>query len=257
MILKIENLSKTYGDKEAVIDLSLEIPAGEIFGLLGPNGAGKTTTLKMIPGLVVSDTGRITVNSIDASEDPEGVRAQLAYVPDEPTIYPRLSGREFLRFAGRMRDIPPDELEKRIDFHVKLFDMGDWLDSRAEGYSHGMIQRVVLSSAFIARPILYVIDEPHVGLDPATAETFNRMARAAAKAGAGIILSTHTLPVARIFCDRLGIIHEGRLMEIFGTDQIGKEDLKDIFFRITGTGPADVSTFFPGTYHTSSTCGYN
>ncbi len=244
MMLKIENLSKAYGSNNAVIDLSLNIPSGEVFGLLGPNGAGKTTTLKIIPGLVVPDRGRIEVDSIDASEDPEGVRAVIAYVPDEPTIYPRLSGREFLRFTGRMRDIPPDELERRIIFHEDLFDMGEWLDSRAEGYSHGMVQRVVLSAAFIARPSLYVIDEPHVGLDPATAETFNKMARAAAASGAAIILSTHTLPVARAFCDRLGIIHEGRLIEVLRTDQIGGEDLRDIFFRITGTGPADVAGFF-------------
>ncbi len=246
-MLKIENLSKAYGDKDAVIDLSLDIPSGEVFGLLGPNGAGKTTTLKMIPGLVVPDRGRIVVNSIDVSEDPDGARAMIAYVPDEPTMYPRLSGREFLRFTGRMRDIPPDELERRIAFHEELFNMGGWLDGRAEGYSHGMIQRVVPSVAFIARPALYVIDEPHVGLDPATAETFNRMGRAAAASGAAIILSTHTLPVARAFCDRLGIIHEGRLIEVFRTDQIGGEDLQDIFFRITGTGPADVSDFFLGT----------
>ncbi|MCK4806920.1 MAG: ABC transporter ATP-binding protein [Candidatus Aegiribacteria sp.] len=244
MMLKIENLSKAYGDTNAVTDLYLDIPSGEVFGLLGPNGAGKTTTLKMIPGLVVPDRGRIEVNSIDSSEDPEGLRAQIAYIPDEPTIYPRLSGREFLRFTGRMRDIPPDELERRIAFHEELFDMSEWLDSRAEGYSHGMIQRVVLSVAFIARPALYVIDEPLVGLDPATAETFNRMARAAAASGAAIILSTHTLPVARAFCDRLGIIHEGRLIEVFRTDQIGGEDLQDIFFKLTGTGPSDVADFF-------------
>ena len=244
MMLKIENLSKSYGGTNAVVDLSLDIPSGEVFGLLGPNGAGKTTTLKMIPGLVVPDRGRIEVNSIDISEYPEKARADIAYVPDEPTIYPRLSGREFLRFTGRMRDIPPDELEGRIAFHEELFNMGGWIDSRAEGYSHGMVQRVVLSAAFIARPALYVIDEPHVGLDPATAETFNRMARAAAASGAAIILSTHTLPVAQAFCDRLGIIHEGRLIEVIRTDQIGGEDLRDIFFRITGTGPADVAGFF-------------
>ncbi len=255
MILRINNLSKSFGSKNAVIDLSLDIPQGEVFGLLGPNGAGKTTTLKMIPGLIVPDCGYIAVNSIDLSKDPEALKAQIAYVPDEPSIYPRLSGREFLRFTGRLREIEPNDLEERIEFHEKLFDMTGWLDTRAEGYSHGMIQRVILSAAFIARPKLYIIDEPHVGLDPATAETFNRMARAAAASGAAVILSTHTLPVARAFCDRLGIIHEGRLIEVLKTDQLGKEDLKDVFFRITGTGPADVSSFFSGTYPTSSTCG--
>jgi ABC-2 type transport system ATP-binding protein len=247
LILQLENLSKTFGKTAAVCDLSIEIPSGEIFGLLGPNGAGKTTTLKMISGLVVPDSGRIIVDSVDASVDPEGVHAWISYVPDEPTMYSKLSGREFLRFVGRMRDIPPDDLEERISFHEKLFDMEDWLDSRAESYSHGMIQRVVLSSAFISRPRLYVIDEPHVGLDPATAETFNRMSRAAADSGAAVMVSTHTLPVAKVLCDRLGIIHEGRLIETFRTDEIIEKDLQDIFFEITGTGPAIVESFFPGT----------
>ncbi len=244
MILQLESLSKTFGKTTAVSDLSIEIPSGEIFGLLGPNGAGKTTTLKMISGLVVPDHGRIVIDSVDASIDPEGVQARISYVPDEPTMYSKLSGREFLRFIGRMRDIPPDELEERIAFHEKLFDMESWLDSRAEVYSHGMTQRVVLSSAFISRPRLYVIDEPHVGLDPATAETFNRMTRAAVNSGAAVILSTHTLPMAKAFCDRLGIINEGKLVRILRTDQIGEEDLQDIFFEITGTGPANVTNFF-------------
>lgn len=247
MILILENLSKTFGKTNAVCDLSLEIPPGEVFGLLGPNGAGKTTTLKMISGLVVPDSGRIVVDSVDASVDPDGVQALISYVPDEPTMYPKLSGREFLRFIGRMRNILPADLEERISFHEELFDMRDWLDSRAESYSHGMIQRVVLSSAFISRPGLYVIDEPHVGLDPATAETFNRMSRAAAASGAAVIVSTHTLPVAKVLCDRLGIIHEGRLIETFMTDDIVEKDLQDIFFEITGTGPANVTNFFSGT----------
>ncbi len=244
MILQLEALSKTFGKTTAVCDLSLQIPAGEVFGLLGPNGAGKTTTLKMISGLVVPDSGRIIVDSVDASVDPDGVQARISFVPDEPTMYSKLSGREFLRFIGRMRNIPPDELEERIEFHEKLFDMGEWLDSRAESYSHGMTQRVVLSSAFISRPGLYVIDEPHVGLDPATAETFNRMSRAAAASGAAVLVSTHTLPVAKVLCDRLGIIHEGRLIETFMTDEILEKDLQDIFFEITGTGPANVGDFF-------------
>lgn len=244
MILRLESLCKSYGREPAVSDLTFDVPRGEIFGLLGPNGAGKTTTLKMISGLVVPDSGRIIVDSVDASLDSETVRSKIYYVPDEPTLYERLSGREFLRFVGRMRNIPPDVLEERIDFHENLFDMHDWLDSRAEGYSHGMTQRVVLSSAFISRPRLYVIDEPLVGLDPATAETFNRMVSAAAASGAAVILSTHTLPVAREFCDRLGIIHEGRLVSTLNTSDIGRDDLQDIFFRITGTGPAKVTDFF-------------
>lgn len=243
-MLGIEELCKSYGDTRAVVSLSLDIPEGEIFGLLGPNGAGKTTTLKIIAGLVIPDSGKVTVDGTDAMEQPEQAREITAYVPDEPTLYPRLSGREFLRFAGRMRGIPPKELEERIEFHERLFDMEGWLDGRAEGYSHGMTQRVVLSSAFISRPKLYVVDEPHVGLDPATAETFNRMARAAADSGAAVILSTHTLPVAQRSCDRLGIIHEGRLVRTMRVDEMGGTDLQDLFFEITATSPRDVGNFF-------------
>jgi ABC-2 type transport system ATP-binding protein len=243
-MLSLRGLTKSYGDKKAVDSLSLDVPAGEIFGLLGPNGAGKTTTLKMIAGLVIPDSGTVLVNGTDAADDPVAVRVRTSYVPDEPSLYPRLSGREFLRFTGRMREIPPEELERRIGFHERLFNMGRWLDKRAEGYSHGMTQRVVLSAAFIARPSLYVIDEPHVGLDPATAETFNRMARAAAESGAAVILSTHTLPVAHRSCHRMGIIHEGRLVEVLKSSETHRDELQDLFFRITGTGPADVTSFF-------------
>jgi len=243
-MLRLQGLSKSYGDKLAVDGLDLEVHSGEIFGLLGPNGAGKTTTLKMISGLVIPDSGSIQVDSVDALKDPERARAMTAYVPDEPSLYSRLSGREFLRFVGRMRDVPPDLLEERIEFHERLFSMEGWLDSRAEGYSHGMTQRVVLSAAFLSRPSLYVIDEPHVGLDPATAETFNRMAEAAADSGAAVILSTHTLPVAHRSCHRMGIIHEGRLVRILSSSEIPRDDLQEIFFSITGTGPADVRSFF-------------
>jgi len=244
MILNLRGLSKKYGDKTAVDKLTLDIPSGEIFGLLGPNGAGKTTTLKMIAGLVIPDSGEVIIDSLNVKQDPQGARSRMAYVPDEPAMYPRLSGREFLRFVGRMRNIPPKELEKRIDFHEKLFNMGGWLDGRAEGYSHGMTQRVVLSSAFIGRPSLYVIDEPHVGLDPATAETFNRMAQAAAESGAAVILSTHTLPVAHRFCHRMGIIHNGSLVRILRSDEVPENDLQELFFRITGTGPANAEEYF-------------
>jgi ABC-2 type transport system ATP-binding protein len=246
-MLRVSGLTKSYGGKPAVSNLSFDVPAGEIFGLLGPNGAGKTTTLKIIAGLVMPDSGTVEIDSNDASQDPESARAVTAYVPDEPTLYPRLTGREFLRFIGRMRLIAHDDLEERIRFHEKLFDMEEWLDQRAEGYSHGMTQRVVLSSAFLSRPKLYVVDEPLVGLDPASAETFSRMVRAAAAAGSAMVLSTHTLPVAWQLCGRLGIIHRGEMVEVLSTEETGREDIQELFFRITGTSPAEVESFFSGT----------
>ncbi len=243
-MLSLHGVRKSFGEKVAVDDVTLEVPAGEVFGLLGPNGAGKSTTLRMVSGLVFPDSGRITVDSIDMSEYPEAVRSRVAYVPDEPTVYPRLTGREFLRFSGRLREIDRSELEERIRFHERLFDMEGWLDKRAESYSHGMVQRVVLSSAFVARASLYAIDEPLVGLDPASAETFHRMARSAAASGAAVVISTHTLPVAHRFCHRLGIIHQGRLIRTMRPEDVPPEELQDLFFGITGTAPADVSQYF-------------
>ncbi|MBD3370219.1 ATP-binding cassette domain-containing protein [Candidatus Fermentibacteria bacterium] len=244
LILSLRSLRKSYDDSVALDDLSLEVREGEIFGLLGPNGAGKTTTLRIVAGLVYPDSGSVEIDSIDALQNQDDARRVTAYVPDEPTVYPKLTGREFLRFTGRLRRIDPEELERRIEFHERLFDMKGWLDTRAESYSHGMVQRVVLSSAFIAVPRLYAIDEPLVGLDPATAETFYRMARSAVDNGAAMVLSTHTLPVAHRFCDRLGIIHEGRLRRVMLTSDVPREDLQDIFFDITGTEPAVVKNYF-------------
>ena len=242
--LALNGVRKAYGGRVAVEDLTLDIRAGEVFGLLGPNGAGKTTTLKMVAGLVIPDRGSIHICGVDALADPDRAKSRLSYVPDEPTLYPRLTGREFLRFAGRLRDLDTHVIEERIRFHEELFGMAPYLDSRSEVYSHGMIQRVVLAAAFLAKPELYVIDEPLVGLDPPSAETFHAMARAAADAGAAMLLSTHTLPVAARFCDRIGILHGGRLMRTMPVEEIPGGELERIFFEITGTGPSASGGYF-------------
>jgi ABC-2 type transport system ATP-binding protein len=239
-MLALAEVCKAYSGKPAVVDLDLELRGGEVYGLLGPNGAGKTTTLKMIAGLVIPDSGSILLDG----EPIHDCRSRIAYVPDEPTIYSKLTGREFLRFSGRLRKLPSRVIDERIAYHTDLFGMGDWLDMRAESYSHGMIQRVVLSSAFLAKPDLYIVDEPIVGLDPATAETFHMMAAAAASSGATVLISTHTLSVAQKFCDRLGIISEGRLIAEIGEDQLEGRELQELFFEITGTGPVTMSSYF-------------
>lgn len=245
-VLVLDGLSKSFGRKTAVDSLDLSVGGGEIIGLLGPNGAGKTTTLKMIAGLVIPDSGRISIAGVDAQADPDRARAAVSFVPDQPSLYPRLTGREFLRFMARARGISGDVAEARISLQEKLFDMEGWLDQRAETYSHGMTQRVALSAAFLPMPAVYVIDEPLVGLDPASAETFNRMCRHAASGGAAVVLSSHTLSIVRRTCDRLAILDRGRLAASVETRGVDEASLERLFFELTGTGPADVEAFFGG-----------
>lgn len=238
--LKISSLVKSYGKKVAVDGLSFSVNRGDIFALLGPNGAGKTTTLKMISGLIIPDSGAITLDN-----EPAGtVRQRIAYVPDEPTIFPNLSGREYLRYTGRLRGLNPEVIHQRTMLCSRVFEMDGWLDNRSGSYSHGMIQRVVLSGAFVAKPDLYVIDEPLVGLDPPAAETFWRMVEAAAAEGAVVIISTHTLSIASIHCRRFGIIHHGRLLRTLSHGELSGGDLQELFFKVTGTSPAEVYDFF-------------
>ncbi len=238
--LNLASLSKSYGEKKAVDGLSLSISPGEIFGLLGPNGAGKTTTLKMIAGLIIPDEGSVFLNG----KAVDSMREKIAYVPDEPTVFPHLTGREYLLYTGRLRQIPRGELERRIELCTDIFEMGDWIDGRSGSYSHGMIQRVVLSGAFTARPDLYVIDEPLVGLDPPAAATFWRMTEAASSRGAVVIISTHTLSVASAYCNRFGIINRGSLKRMVNSGELSGMDLQELFFSVTGTAPADVGKAF-------------
>jgi ABC-2 type transport system ATP-binding protein len=238
--LSLKELSRSYGQKTAVDHLSLNVHRGEVFGLLGPNGAGKTTTLKMIAGLVIPDSGEIRLDGAPV----ESARSSIAYVPDEPAVFPNLSGREYLLYTGRLRGIRHQVLQERISVFERLFEMDRWLDGRAGSYSHGMIQRVVLSSAFIARPSLFVIDEPLVGLDPPAAETFWRLAEAAAASGAAVMISTHTLSVASANCTRFGIISKGKMLKLITRGELSGSDLQSLFFSITGTAPADVRGYF-------------
>jgi ABC-2 type transport system ATP-binding protein len=240
--LELHELSRSYGKKNAVNKLSLSVPCGEIFGLLGPNGAGKTTTLKMIAGLIIPDSGTVYLDGGNARD----ARQRIAYVPDETTIFPHLSGREYLLYTGRLREIPAGILDSRIELCIRVFEMEGWINGRSGSYSHGMIQRVVLSGAFAARPDLYVIDEPLVGLDPPAAATFWRMARSAADTGATVLVSTHTLPVASEHCDRFAIINRGCLVRVVEASELPGLDLQKLFFDVTGTSPAEVDGFFTG-----------
>jgi ABC-2 type transport system ATP-binding protein len=247
-VIQIDHVTKRFGDTVAVDDLSLEIPRGEIFAVLGRNGAGKTTTIKMIAGLLRPGAGTVRVCGFDAHRQPFEAKSRLAYVPDQPFLYDKLTAREFLHFTADLYRLGRGrEREARIDELVRLFEMEDYLDELAEAYSHGMKQRVVLAAALLHRPEVLVVDEPLVGLDPQNARLVKSIFREETRRGTTLFMSTHTLPVAEEVADRIGILHEGRLIALGTMAELrsrGRSDgrLEDVFFSILEgageTGPA-------------------
>lgn len=211
-MLQLHNVTKQFGALTAVDRLNLRIDGGELFGFLGPNGAGKTTTIKMIVGLYSMTAGKITVNGHDIIHDPLAAKAQIGYIPDQPFLYDKLTGREFLYFSGGLYGLPKTHLANRIDELVDLLKIGTWLDQRSATYSQGMRQRIAIASAFLHDPPIIVIDEPMIGLDPQTAHIVKQFLRQQATRGKTIFMSTHSLNVAEEICTRVGIIHHGRII---------------------------------------------
>ena len=234
-----ENVTKKFGLQEAVKNLNLQIEKGELFGFLGPNGAGKTTTIKMIVGLVNPTSGRIKISGKYVDEKPEAVKQITGYIPDTPFLYEYLTGREFLYFTGHIYKMEEKELRKRIDHYERLFEMTEWIDLPANEYSHGMKQRIVISSCLIHNPELIVIDEPMVGLDPKSARIVKNILVSLTKAGVTVFLSTHTLSVAEEICTRIGMINKGRLIVDGTLDEIRElsvnkeKDIEELFLEIT------------------------
>jgi ABC-2 type transport system ATP-binding protein len=240
--VRLENVTKSFGQQVAVRDLSLALRAGEIFAFLGPNGAGKTTTLKVTTGLLRPDRGSVHVCGLSMHRQAQAAKQQVAYVPDLPFVYEKLTGREFLRFTREMYGVPEEVGEQRLSaFGVRL-GMDGFLDQLCETYSHGMKQKVALAAALIHGPRVLVVDEPMVGLDPRTARVIKDIFRELAGAGSTVFMSTHTLDVAEDLADRIGIIHRGRLVAL-GTlaelrDQARLDGrLEDVFLRLTEEAP--------------------
>ena len=238
-MLTIDHLCKRYGDKTAVEDLCLEVPAGQLYAFLGPNGAGKTTTLKCVVGLLRPTLGRVVVGGHDVQAEPVAAKRLVSYVPDRPYLYEKLSGREFLAFAGRMYGVGREACAERIDALLGLFDATEWADELTENYSHGMRQKIVMSAALIHDPQVLVIDEPMVGLDPRSSRTVKTVLRERVAAGCAVLMSTHTLSVAEEVADRIGIILRGRLIVEGSYDELRRradasERLEDIFLELTG-----------------------
>jgi len=219
-MISIRGLSKHFGDLHAVEGLDLEIAQGEFFAFLGPNGAGKTTTIKMLAGLLKPTGGSALVGGFDIQKEPERAKAQLAYVPDFPFTYDKLTCMEFMHFVGDIFAIRPDDIESRTEVLFDKLHLQDYRHELTENLSHGTRQRLVISSALLHEPRVLIIDEPMVGLDPMHARIVKDEFRARATAGMTIFLSTHQLAVAEELADRIGIIHQGRLIALGTVEEL-------------------------------------
>ncbi|MBQ4428360.1 MAG: ABC transporter ATP-binding protein [Clostridia bacterium] len=234
-MLKIDNLSKSYGTKTAVDGLSLHIRKGEIFGFIGHNGAGKTTTLKACCGILKPDSGSITVDGISISEHPIECKKRMAYLPDNPDLYNFMTGIRFLNFVSDIYAIPADIRRERIDKYAELFEIKADLAQPISSYSHGMKQKLAIISALIHEPKLFLMDEPFVGLDPKASHILKGIMRDICNSGGAIFFSTHVLEVAEKLCDKVAIIKGGRLMKCGTMDEVrGDASLESVFLELEG-----------------------
>jgi len=239
-VIHLQGVHKRYGKFHAVRSLDLRIRRGELFGFLGPNGAGKTTTLRMIAGILAPTGGRISIGGIDIAKDPLGAKAKLGYIPDRPFVYDKLTGAEFLRFTAALFGQDGSAVETRIEELLDLFELSRWKDELTESYSHGMRQKLIISSAFVHRPEVIVVDEPMIGLDPKSARILRSLFRRFVEKGGTILMSTHTLEIVEGFCDRIGIIRHGELAACGTLEELRHEaatdgaKLEELFLRLTG-----------------------
>ena len=232
-VLSIEHLTKTYGEKKAVDDLSLSIKPGEIYGFIGHNGAGKTTTLKSVVGILAFDEGEIKVNGISVRENPIAVKREIAYIPDNPELYPYMTGIKYLNFIADVFRVPADVREERIKKYADAFGLTSDLAQAISSYSHGMKQKLAVISAWIHEPRLIVMDEPFVGLDPKAAHTLKEMMRELCDEGGAIFFSTHVLEVAEKLCDKVAIIKSGKLIRSGTMEEVkGDESLESVFLEL-------------------------
>ena len=234
-MLDIQHLTKRYGEKKAVDDLSLHIAPGEIYGFIGHNGAGKTTTLKAVVGILPFEEGEITINGISIKEDPLTCKRQLAYIPDNPDLYDYMTGSKYLNFIADIFGVGAEKRQERIRKYADLFELTDDLAQPIAAYSHGMKQKLAIISAWLHQPKLIIMDEPFVGLDPKASHTLKGMMREVCDQGGAIFFSTHVLEVAEKLCDKVAIIKGGRLIRAGTMEEVkGDDSLEEVFLELEG-----------------------
>ena len=239
VMIEFEQVSRSYGSKIAVERLDLRVGSGEIFALLGHNGAGKTTTMKMLVSLLRPQSGTVRVGGFDLATQPREATSLIGYVPDEPYLYDKLTGREFLQFVAELYGVSSDRAQQQILREIERFELGDFVDDLTESYSHGMKQRTVLASAMLHSPAVLVVDEPMIGLDPPSIRLVKDLLRSEASAGMCIFMSTHTLAAVEEIADRIGIMCQGRMIFDGTLDQLrnqmsaANESLESLYLRMT------------------------
>ncbi len=235
--LIIKNLKKNFDNVWAIRDLSLELEQGEIFVLLGPNGAGKTTTLKLIAGLLHPTDGEIHIKGINVRKHPLKTKALIGYIPDEPFIYNKLTGREFINFIAGIYNVKREDYEKKMEELFKKLEIGTWIDEFSESYSHGMKQKVIMCQLFLHDPDLILIDEPLVGLDPKSSKTVREIFFELKERGKTLLICTHTLSFAKDIASRIGIISVGELKFVGNLAELsrisGVKDIENIYLRLS------------------------
>ncbi len=239
-MIRLTKLSKKYGKFTAVDGIDMEIRRGELFGFLGPNGAGKTTTMRMIAGILQPTSGKIEIAGDDIAVDPIRAKSRLGFIPDRPYVYDKLTGAEFLRFVAALYGQEGEVVERRMEELLDLFELMPWKDELVESYSHGMRQKLIISSALLHRPEVIVVDEPMVGLDPKGQRFLKELFRAFVDRGGTVLMSTHTLDTVEEMCDRIGIIVGGKILacgsmaEVRAQTEGGDARLEELFLRLTG-----------------------
>jgi ABC-2 type transport system ATP-binding protein len=237
-MIELDHVTKTYGSKVAVNGLTLSVGKGELFAFLGPNGAGKTTTIKMMCGLLFPSTGRVRIGGFDLSDRGREARQLISYVPDQPFLYEKLTGREILQFVADMYSMPASRARERMGRMIELFGLGDFVDDLTQNYSHGMRQRTVFASALLHEPQVLIVDEPTVGLDPRSVRLMKDLLREETKRGVTVFLSTHSLDIAQELADRIGVVAQGRLIGCGTLDTLRQQaaldgTLEEVFLKLT------------------------